>query len=288
MGRIDLLIAGPPCQGHSDLNNHSRRLDARNSLYARVARAADVLQAPVVIIENVLGVTRDRGRVVPRVANLLSSRGYAYRNRMHRCLRRRRSSTKKTTLCHRLLSSVQHAWTSIPKWRGLRLKLRHVLSGIEDEPSTSPTTFTTPSKSSERNTSRIAYLFAKRAYELPDSERPPCHRDFAHSYNAVYGRLRWDGVANTITSGFGSMGQGRYVHPTKRRLITPHEAARIQGFPDWFRFDSVKSRGALQTIIGNAVVPRVAAHLVAYLIERGILRPLPALPEGIQSRWGRL
>ena len=32
-GCTDIFIAGPPCQGNSNLNNHSRRTDPRNELY---------------------------------------------------------------------------------------------------------------------------------------------------------------------------------------------------------------------------------------------------------------
>lgn len=33
IGPVDIFIAGPPCQGHSNLNNHTRRHDPRNELY---------------------------------------------------------------------------------------------------------------------------------------------------------------------------------------------------------------------------------------------------------------
>jgi DNA (cytosine-5)-methyltransferase 1 len=52
-GRVDILAGGPPCQGHSDLNNHTRRRDPRNALYDRMARAAEVLRPSAVLIENV-------------------------------------------------------------------------------------------------------------------------------------------------------------------------------------------------------------------------------------------
>ena len=35
------------------------------------------------------------------------------------------------------------------------------------------------------------------------------------------------------------MGRGRYVHPTRSRIITPHKVARLQGFPDYFAFSSL-------------------------------------------------
>src|SRR6266516_4020104 len=44
VGGVDILVGGPPCQGHSDLNNHTRRADQRNRLYASMARAAEVLR----------------------------------------------------------------------------------------------------------------------------------------------------------------------------------------------------------------------------------------------------
>ncbi|TAL41782.1 MAG: DNA cytosine methyltransferase, partial [Salinibacterium sp.] len=49
----DLLLAGPPCQGHSALNNHTRHDDDRNELYVAMADAAELLEPKVVIIENV-------------------------------------------------------------------------------------------------------------------------------------------------------------------------------------------------------------------------------------------
>lgn len=64
VGHVDLLVAGPPCQGHSDLNNSTRRDDPRNSLYLRVARAAEILQPKVVVIENVPTVLRDKKQCV--------------------------------------------------------------------------------------------------------------------------------------------------------------------------------------------------------------------------------
>jgi site-specific DNA-cytosine methylase len=49
------------------------------------------------------------------------------------------------------------------------------------------------------------------------------------------------------------MGQRRYVHPGRRRTLTPHEAARLQTIPDWFTFDAGNTRTALARMIGNAV-----------------------------------
>jgi DNA (cytosine-5)-methyltransferase 1 len=123
-----------------------------------------------------------------------------------------------------------------------------------------------PPRASAENLRRMQYLLATGKYDLPNSERPRCHQG-THSYKSMYGRLRWDLPAQTITSGFGSIGQGRYMHPELARALTPGEAARIQGFPDYFSFHGVRRRADLATMIGNAVPPVLAREVVAGMLE---------------------
>jgi DNA (cytosine-5)-methyltransferase 1 len=119
---------------------------------------------------------------------------------------------------------------------------------------------------------RMEYLFAHDAYELPDALRPACHRDKPHTYRSIYGRLRWDRPAQTITRGFYSMCMGRYVHPERARTLTAHEAARLQFFPDSFDFGPVTSRTALARIIGNAVPMKLSYVAALELLADGIAR----------------
>src|SRR5581483_7790557 len=73
-------------------------------------------------------------------------------------------------------------------------------------------------------------------------------------------RLRVDAPSKAITSGARS----EFLHPTEHRLLTLRECARIQTFPDSFRFVGTASERAL--LIGNAVPPRLARAVADSLL----------------------
>ncbi len=132
------------------------------------------------------------------------------------------------------------------------------------------TLFDTASVPSQENEKRINWLFEHDEVNLPNDLRPVCHRT-EHSYLSMYGRLSWEEPAQTITSGFGSMGQGRFVHPRSARTLTPHEAARLQFLPDFVDFSLVEQRTQLAAMIGNAAPPILTMVLIEALVEQGLL-----------------
>lgn len=260
LGDIDIVVAGPPCQGNSDLNNHTRRTDSRNLLYLRAVRCVEVLQPNSVIIENVPGVLHDAHNVLFLAVEHLKKIGYKVdfgvvdmstigvpqkRKRMFLVA----SKLFQPNIVDTLLDSKRET-------RNISWACDDLLGKTADGD-----VFNSSANSSPVNKRRIDYLFDHNLYELPNSERPDCHRLKPHRYEAVYGRMHWDQPSPTITGGFGSNGQGRFVHPLERRTLTPHEAARVQFFPDFFKFHNVKRR-ELQQIIGNAV-PSKAGFVVA-------------------------
>jgi DNA (cytosine-5)-methyltransferase 1 len=83
------------------------------------------------------------------------------------------------------------------------------------------------------------------------------------SRSTYYGRLRWDYPSYTISTYFNRPGNGCYIHPSASRLITVREAARLQGFPDGYRFFGQGRDRFVQ--VGNAVPPLLAYQLAAVL-----------------------
>jgi DNA (cytosine-5)-methyltransferase 1 len=136
--------------------------------------------------------------------------------------------------------------------------LRWAIGDLEDSASSS-SFMDRPNSPQPHTQRRIDWLFDHDEYDLPDTERPKCHSSKKHTYKAVYGRLRWDRPAPTITGGFDTMGRGRFVHPSRRRTLTPREAARIQFIPGFFDFGAFADRRvALADLIGNAVPPKLS------------------------------
>lgn len=269
-GGVDILVAGPPCQGHSDLNNHTRREDPKNSLYFSIARMAELLKPEFVLIENVPGVVHDKGSVVDRTAKALEKLGYYISSRLVDLKslgvpqKRKRFILVASKKAPVDLASAVAVSGSDP---------RSIAWAINDlrEAYCDGDIYNSSSKHSSENCRRIDYLFEHDLYELPNRERPPCHRDKAHSYTSVYGRMRWDDPAPTITGGFGSTGQGRFVHPLFRRTLTPHEACRLQFVPDFYRFPSGIGRRSMQQIIGNAAPPKLSQTIILGAAMQGVL-----------------
>ncbi len=253
-----ILLGGPPCVGHSDLNNHTRRSDPQNALYLRMARAAEVIQPRCVIIENVPAVRRDSNGVVDVTSRLLEKLGYQVAGVVLDCSKLGVPQRRQRYILLAIRDSSIDAVELLD--RVATKPTRDVEWAIRDLVTTkSDALLDKPSKASRTNAERIAYLFKKRRYDLPNEERPDCHQD-EHSYKSMYGRLRWKLPAQTITTGFTSMGQGRYVHPSRRRTLTPHEAARLQTLPDWLDWGDAR-RTALSMMIGNAVPPLMMMSL---------------------------
>jgi DNA (cytosine-5)-methyltransferase 1 len=100
---------------------------------------------------------------------------------------------------------------------------------------------------------------------------PDCWRNKKSGTTDVFGRLRWDAPALTIRTEFFKPEKGCYLHPAANRPITHRDAARLQTFPDDFKFIGTKVQIARQ--IGNAVPPVLARAVAAAVLAR-LLDPI--------------
>ncbi len=102
--------------------------------------------------------------------------------------------------------------------------------------------------------------------DLPESLKR--YRD--DIFDDKYNRLDWDKLSRTITAHIAKDGYW-YIHPEQPRTLTVREAARLQTFPDTFRFAGYRSHQFHQ--IGNAVPP-----VLGQIIGKAILHSLRVQP----------
>ena len=107
-----------------------------------------------------------------------------------------------------------------------------------------------------------------KGYRYPDlPDRLKRYRD--DIFDDKYNRLSWDGRSRSITAHIAKDGYW-YIHPSEHRTLTVREAARIQTFPDHFRFSG--SRSDAFRLIGNAVPPLLGS-VIGTAIRDALDRP---------------
>jgi DNA (cytosine-5)-methyltransferase 1 len=89
-----------------------------------------------------------------------------------------------------------------------------------------------------------------------------CHRKKSgETYRStVYGRMRWDEPAPTMTTQCVGLGNGRFGHPEQDRAISLREAALFQTFKKGYKFSDPKApiiTDHIAKFIGNAVPVRL-------------------------------
>jgi DNA (cytosine-5)-methyltransferase 1 len=270
-----VVAGGPPCQGFSQQRRGADE-DPRNNLVLKFGESIlGQKRLPVaIVLENVTYLDSPRGRdVLNKYFTMMEKAGYKhFRHDMNSAdyavpqLRNRivivclRSDVAQYYEAPKPLTP--HRWRTIGE----------TIGGLLEDPH-QPDVFSfvaanhTPSKDGPQNKRRIAFVDMGRGRLcIPPNLQLPCHRRY-DGHLDVYGRLDWFSQARTVTGGFDSFTRGEYAHPFIHRSITPREAARIQGFPDWFIFTG--NRCALRHQIGNAVPPPLA-----FSIGKAILRSL--------------
>ena len=104
----------------------------------------------------------------------------------------------------------------------------------------------------------------------------------ADSFTDKYKKLDWTERSRSITAHIAKDGYW-YIHPDQNRTLTVREAARVQTFPDRFRFAGTRSDAFRQ--IGNAVPPMLGEAAAK------VLRPVAGTGTaegGLRSHWSQV
>lgn len=259
-GELDLLAACPPCQGFSRIRTRNGAAfghDPRNELALRFVAFAVSLKPKHLLLENVPGLLNQR--VWRDMLKGLEAAGYHLNYRVVDAADYGVPQRRKRLI---LLGS-RIARPEIPGPVPVRTTVRAAFEQITDEmeddlhklrPSHSPAVLSIIRSVPPDGGSRR---------DIPEYLRLPCHKK-TDGFGDVYGRMRWDDVSPTITSGCINPSKGRFIHPQEHRAITLREAALLQGFPVSYRFDVELGKESLALMIGNALPPvMIQAHAEA-------------------------
>ena len=289
---VDLLVFCAPCQPFSS-QNRNRSPDGRARLLLEAGRYARALKPKCMLFENVPGLTSpSHAEVVDTLAQQLRREGYIL-SAPRRLDAAETGVPQRRVRCVMIASQARDAADAFQQ-ATVKAKRRTVREAIgqlkplrsgESDPEDDLHRARTHRPIALDRLRAIPIDGGSRA-ELPMHLRLKCHTD-DHSFSDVYGRMRWDDVAPTLTTGCDDITRGRFAHPDQDRAITLREAALLQTFPLNYRFSGSRSDMARQ--IGNAV-PVAMVEALAPILKQLISfsqHPTGQTPLGLRLADGK-
>jgi DNA (cytosine-5)-methyltransferase 1 len=294
------LIGGPPCQGFSSIGRRNLD-DPRNSLFGEFFQLVSELRPAFFLAENVPGILAERNDLIRNSALSRIPENYVVlppfkikashygaptiRTRVFfigfdpqriRNLSAKDFLPSSDTVDIRVedalngLPELGATWETDDGWKavtepdnshfGIRLKA-HIPFGIGHAPSLRKLT-----------DKMLVSGFSSTTHISTTVQRFQLLRHGKADKVSKSVRLDPKGYCPTLRAGTGpekgSYQAVRPVHPFDSRVICPREAARLQGFPDWFQFDDTKWHAFRQ--IGNSVSPLVAEVILKKIFDSAI------------------
>lgn len=278
VGELTLLFGCPPCQSFTILRRGAAETavdGARNSLPREYSRLVEELRPRHIAFENVPGMVDERWRHrfdelladLERLGycctwDLLDAADYGVPQR------RRRVVVVGSRLVEPVLPEPTHAAPGkgdLPAHRTVRDAIGDMLP-LEPGEADPADPYHRARRHSDIAVRRLrAVPEGGGRMNLPPELQLACHQGHPGHYD-IYGRMWWDRVAPTLTSGCTNVTKGRFGHPEQDRAITLREALLLQGFPPGATVRGVNTDTmALQ--VGNAVPPPVTAAVGRSILE---------------------
>lgn len=278
---VDVVIGGPPCQGFSQKGQRRSINDERNFLFKYFVAVVEYVRPRYFVMENVPNLlTAEKGYFKREIIALFGDKGYSLvagtlnaadygvpQNRRRAVIIGCRGDT---ALCMPPLAQKQVTiWDAISD-------LAYLDSGEGEECGRYRHKPQSGYQRMLRRDSKLLYnhkstrhsdLAIERLKLIPpDSGKEVLPQEHLTKsiYSGTWTRMRKQEISVTITTRFDTPSSGKFTHPYLHRAITVREAARIQSFPDTFRF--VGTKGSQMKQVGNAVPPLLAKAIAEVIV----------------------
>ena len=288
---IDLVVGGPPCQPFSTAGRAKIRSlverglrdahDARKELWQSFVHVVLAVKPRAVIMENVPDMALgDDLLVIRKIANILEKNGYIVDYRLLNAWQHGVPQHRKRFILQARRDGQEPIWPQPEKTEVTVRDAIYDLPALKDSLGKREVKYDAPPQSalarSLRGQENILYDHMtrpvreddKKAFELMTSKTkysdlPESLRRYRSDiFTDKYKRLDWNELSRSITAHIAKDGYW-YIHPSEPRTLSVREAARIQTFPDSFRFSGTRSDAYRQ--IGNAVPPKLGQAIAAYI-----------------------
>lgn len=252
-GQLDLLAGCPPCEGFSTLRtlNGKRRVrDPRNDLLFEFLRFVRVLRPRAIMLENVprLARTQRFSKFLKEIRRLGYDCTWAILDAADFGVPQRRKRL--------ILVAAQEGSVELAEGAGVRRTVRETIAGLPAAGTSGDALHDLGEERSKRIRELIRCIpeDGGSRLDLGKDRQLKCHIE-CDGFKDVYGRMSWDDVAPTITSGCFNPSKGRFLHPKLDRAVTLREAALLQSFPPKYFFSLRRGKSAAAALIGDALPP---------------------------------
>lgn len=279
---IDLVVGGPPCQSYSTLGK--RQMDDRANLFMQYKRILTILKPKAFVFENVVGIlSMDKGNLFKNIEKEFSELGYVLKHKVLNAVDYGVPQQRERVILVGMLDENNYEYPEPTHGEGLIPYVR-LCDAIGDLPvlksGEESTEYAKPIDNyflkfvRDDSTELIEHKAPKNGEhlirimealkdgqskdDLPEDIRPKS------GYGNTYAKLWWERPSTTITRNFACPSSSRCVHPRDSRAMSIREGARLQSFPDNYKFYG--SDGMKRLEIGNAVPPLLSMEIAKQML----------------------
>jgi len=267
--QCDILTAGFPCQPFSNAGNRRGVHDSRGMLYKECLRIIEHLMPKVIVFENVKGLLstkyidgRNLADVIVEDLSQMNNVGYNVVYQVVNASDYGVPQNRQRVIFVGIRKDLDKIFSFPEKLSKVGLELQNILDVPQDVENQIDWAF------SPQALDMIAYIPEGGSWkDVPYEHLAPRFkkiRDDMKKYHSpnFYRRFSRNEICGTITASAQPENCG-IIHPLEDRRYTVREIARIQTFPDDFKFltDTPRNITAMYKVIGNAVPVNLAYNM---------------------------